>query len=84
MLPLPTLVTSDYSYWLVCSRQTAQMDHMRIFMDWLAEEVDRQPDMADYISIANRLFYGIGVARVRDQPVESPGRTYSAEQMECI
>ncbi len=52
VLPFPTLVTSDYSYWLVCSRQTAQMEHMRIFMDWLAEEVDRQPDMVEFASAA--------------------------------
>ena len=52
VLPFPNLVASDYSYWLVCGRQTAQAEHRKIFMDWLAEEVERQPDMAGFASPA--------------------------------
>jgi LysR family glycine cleavage system transcriptional activator len=48
VLPFPTLVPSEYSYWLVCNRHTGQRDYMQTFMDWLSEEVEGQPDMADY------------------------------------
>ncbi len=48
VFPFPTLVGSEYAYWLVCNKHTAQRDYMQVFMDWLAEEVEAMPDMAGY------------------------------------
>ncbi|MCR9136056.1 MAG: LysR substrate-binding domain-containing protein [Alphaproteobacteria bacterium] len=48
VFPFPTFVGSEYGYWLVCNRHTAQREHMQIFMNWLEEEVAALPDMAEY------------------------------------
>ncbi len=49
VMPFAQFVLSEYGYWLVCNRQTAQQEHIQIFMNWLLEEVAAQPDMADFV-----------------------------------
>lgn len=48
VMPFPRFVTSEYGYWLVCNRQTAHQEHIELFMNWLLEEVEAQPDMTEF------------------------------------
>ena len=48
--PLPIIAHSQLSYWFVCRHEMFKTKRVKIFRDWIFEEVKNQPDMATLLS----------------------------------